>query len=71
MLSITPCNTRKEVKCLAKSLAISLEQNGFTQDDLLATATILVDQVIKMVNKDPEKKMSPVPHNHNRYQEKL
>jgi|GEM_PF-5069023 len=51
MLPITDCKNIKEVEILAKTLAKSLMEHGFSQKDLLATATILIDQAIKMENK--------------------
>ncbi len=54
MLSITQCNNGKEVELLARTIADSLEENGFSQSDLIATATIIIDHAIKLIEKKPE-----------------
>lgn len=54
MLSITQCKNAREVELLARTIAESLEENGFTQNELIATATIIIDQAIKLIKKKPE-----------------
>ncbi|MCP4296119.1 MAG: hypothetical protein GY786_10970 [Proteobacteria bacterium] len=62
MLSITQCNNGKEVELLAQTIADSLEENGFSQSDLIATATIIIDHAIKLIEKNPNQSAFSKPH---------